>query len=68
MAGYKIIYNVHVHEARDLDEAAVILLAAREFGGNVRAKVRETLTSDRDLTAEEQAELVERAASLMVRA
>ena len=50
-AGYKVIFNAQVHEARTLEAAAT--LVADVYPKPVRVKGRESLTRDRELTAEE---------------
>jgi hypothetical protein len=62
--GYKVSFGGLAHECADLDAAAVRLLAARSGGHQARVVRCESLTRQRPLTCEEQAELVERAATL----
>ena len=60
--GYALLFNAGVHDARDLDEAAEILLRARAQGfTNVRCDVNTSLTTRRPMTADEQDQLIETA-------
>jgi hypothetical protein len=63
MEGFKIIHNVSVHEARDIEQAAA--LVAEFYPEPSRARVRVTLTSDRPLTEDETLRLADLAAAVI---
>ena len=63
MIGLKVIHRARVHEAHDIEQAAQ--LVASFYPDPVRARIRETLTSDRPLTAEETLRLADLAAAAL---
>lgn len=65
MTGLKIIHRARVFEARDFEQAAQ--LVADFYPEQVRARIRETLTSDRPLSTEETQQLADCAAAAILR-
>lgn len=63
---FKVIFNTQVHEARDAEQAGQFIARAVQAGMTPKLRARINLTSDRDVTAEEQQECVDHAAALLV--
>lgn len=65
MTGLKVIHRARVFEAHDFEQAAQ--LVARCYPEQARVRIRETLTSDRPLNAEETQRLADLAAAAILR-